>query len=234
MRSSAGHLIFILALRVSFPALLAAQEQPSKPPETSGPFKEVTGTIASVDETCSSLVLSREVDGKKTEIAFIPWMPWVPWSQGPNGCAIVSPDGGKFALKLGTRVTVEFATVNDKNLIRRVRMQGRWSSPFRFNLEEPVTMGNNAGNVPVCIYCPPPPYTAEARGASIEGSVLLEIVVLPDGTTSDVHVVRGLDKGLDASAVETVRQWSFRPILSPDSRPVSRKIPVEVNFRLAN
>jgi TonB family protein len=65
----------------------------------------------------------------------------------------------------------------------------------------------------------------------VEGAVLLEIVILPDGTVSDVHVLRSLDKGLDQNAVETARQWRFKPALGPDNRPVSTKISFEVNFR---
>jgi TonB family protein len=233
MRSFAGLPVIVFALLVWFPALGAGQEPPTQPQMQSRQAKEVTGTIASVDETCSSFVLSQEVDGKKTEITFLPWMPRVPWDLDPNGCAIVSPNGNKFALKPGIRATVEYFTVNDKNVVRRVLVEGHWSSPFRLKLDEPIQVGNNAVDIPVCIYCPSPPYTVEARSAGIEGSVLLEIVVLPDGTTSDVRVVRGLNKGLDASAVETVRQWSFRPVLGPDNRPLSKKIPVEVNFRLA-
>jgi TonB family protein len=45
-------------------------------------------------------------------------------------------------------------------------------------------------------------------------------LVLPDGSVAEVSVTRSLDKihGLDAEAVRTVRQWTFKP-LAPDSPP---------------
>ena len=60
-------------------------------------------------------------------------------------------------------------------------------------------------------------YTADAMLARVEGSILLEVVVLPDGTVGEVRIVRsfdprsGQDFGLDQAAVTAVRQWQFRP-----------------------
>src|SRR5271169_3392810 len=108
MKSAAGQLVLVLALLVWFPALGAGQDQPAKPSEPSDPFKEVTGTIASVDETCSSFVLEQEVDGKKTEITFTLWLPRAPWAHDPDGCLAVAANGNKLVLKPGARVTVRF------------------------------------------------------------------------------------------------------------------------------
>jgi protein TonB len=44
-------------------------------------------------------------------------------------------------------------------------------------------------------------------------------------------VVRGLGFGLDARAIEAVKQWRFQPALK-DGRPVNVQISVEVGFRL--
>ncbi len=54
-------------------------------------------------------------------------------------------------------------------------------------------------------------YTDDARRRGIEGEVLLEIVILRDGSVGDVRVRRGLDPGLDRRAVDAVRQWRFSP-----------------------
>jgi len=54
-------------------------------------------------------------------------------------------------------------------------------------------------------------YTDEARRRAIEGDVVLEIVVLHDGTVGDVRVRRSLGAGLDQRAIDAVRQWKFNP-----------------------
>jgi TonB family protein len=56
-----------------------------------------------------------------------------------------------------------------------------------------------------------PLYTDEARKRSLEGDVVLEIVVRRDGSVSDLRVVRPLGAGLDERALEAVRQWRFSP-----------------------
>ena len=58
-----------------------------------------------------------------------------------------------------------------------------------------------------------PKYTAEALRAKIQGTVLVEAMVLPDGTVGDVRITRSLDPvlGLDEEAINTARQWLFEP-----------------------
>src|SRR5258708_427576 len=56
-------------------------------------------------------------------------------------------------------------------------------------------------------------YTNEAKAQRIEGTVVMEIVVLTDGAVGDVKVTRSLDSvhGLDAQAVKAMKQWQFEP-----------------------
>jgi protein TonB len=54
-------------------------------------------------------------------------------------------------------------------------------------------------------------YTEEARRRSIEGQVLLEIVVRRDGSVGDVRLINGLPSGLNDRAIAAVRQWRFSP-----------------------
>ena len=58
-----------------------------------------------------------------------------------------------------------------------------------------------------------PQYTAPAMRAKIQGEVLLECVVQPDGTVGNIRVVRSLDStfGLDQEAIIAARQWRFAP-----------------------
>jgi len=56
-------------------------------------------------------------------------------------------------------------------------------------------------------------YTAAAMRARVEGIVLLHCVVETDGTVGAVKVFKSLDavNGLDASAVDALKQWRFAP-----------------------
>jgi TonB family protein len=86
-------------------------------------------------------------------------------------------------------------------------------------------------SAPVPIFKPEPEYSEEARKAKFQGAVLLAIVILPDGTTSNIRVVRPLGLGLDEKAIEAVQKWRFRPSMK-DGKAVAVSANVEVNFRL--
>ena len=93
-------------------------------------------------------------------------------------------------------------------------------------------VGRDGIGEPTCVYCPQPPYTEEARKARYQGTVLVEVTILPDGRTADVRVMRGLGMGLDENTLTTVRQWRFKPVIGPGGRPVPVDLTVEVTFRL--
>ncbi len=93
-------------------------------------------------------------------------------------------------------------------------------------------VGRDGIGDPICVYCPTPQYTEEARKARYQGVVVVEVVILPDGRTSDVRVVRGLGMGLDEKALEMVRTWRFKPMIGPGGRAVPVELDVEVAFRL--
>jgi len=54
-------------------------------------------------------------------------------------------------------------------------------------------------------------YTEDARRRSIEGEVVLEIVVRRDGSVGDVRLINGLPSGLNDRAMAAVKQWRFSP-----------------------
>jgi TonB family protein len=56
-----------------------------------------------------------------------------------------------------------------------------------------------------------PGYTADALRRRVQGSVELELVVMADGTPSNIRVVRPLDPALDQEAVKAVQRWKFAP-----------------------
>lgn len=86
--------------------------------------------------------------------------------------------------------------------------------------------------VPKCVYCPDPSYTDAARAAKFSGVVVLQVVVNAEGRAENISVVRKVGYGLEANAVETVRNWHFRPANGPDGNPVATVVPIEVSFRI--
>jgi TonB family protein len=78
-----------------------------------------------------------------------------------------------------------------------------------------------------------PEYSKEAIKASLQGSVLLTIVVSADGTPRDFKILRKLGMGLDENALAAVRKWRFQPGFK-DGQPVNVIAQIEVNFRLGN
>jgi len=86
---------------------------------------------------------------------------------------------------------------------------------------------------PKLIYEVKPGYTGEAMRAKIQGVVLMEAVVMPDGSIGTVHITRGLDStfGLDQEAIKTVKKWRF----SPGTRfgqPVPVLVEIQMTFTL--
>lgn len=78
-----------------------------------------------------------------------------------------------------------------------------------------------------------PEYTSEAMRARIQGTVWLDVVVLPDGMVGDVTVSKSLDTvfGLDSQAVAAARQWLFAPGMRL-GEPVAVLVSLELFFNL--
>jgi TonB family protein len=76
-----------------------------------------------------------------------------------------------------------------------------------------------------------PNYTPEAARRQVEGFVVMELVVLPDGSVGPVEITRSLDPDLDLAAVAAVRGWRFKPG-TRSGVPVPVLIEVEMSFSL--
>jgi len=68
-----------------------------------------------------------------------------------------------------------------------------------------------------------------SKGFRISGTVLIALIVTSKGEPDDVKVVRSLEKDVDQSAVDAVKQWRFEPG-TKDGKPVAVKISVEIRF----
>jgi periplasmic protein TonB len=95
------------------------------------------------------------------------------------------------------------------------------------------TLGGGSGvSFPACAYCPHPDYSEEARKAKLQGTVLLSVIVLPNGQAGEVEVLSSPGLGLDQKAVASVRSWRFRPAHDASGRAVAARISIEVVFQL--
>ena len=74
-----------------------------------------------------------------------------------------------------------------------------------------------------------PPYPEEARRAGIEGIVLVQALVLEDGSVGDWRIVNSIP-ALDEAAVVCVRQWRFKPALSKGV-PVAVWVATPIQFK---
>ena len=92
--------------------------------------------------------------------------------------------------------------------------------------------GVNGVGVPVCLYCPIPQYSDEARKAKYQGTVVLQVTITTDGRAVNISVVKGPGLGLEEKAIEAVKGWKFKPAVGPNGKIVPTLVPIEVTFRL--
>jgi TonB family protein len=87
-------------------------------------------------------------------------------------------------------------------------------------------------STPTCDSCPPPPYTKKARKDKVEGTVVLEVTITPDGRATNISVKKSLRGDLDTQAINAVAKWKFKPATLQDGKLVAATCPIEINFRL--
>jgi protein TonB len=76
-----------------------------------------------------------------------------------------------------------------------------------------------------------PAYPQQAIQARIQGVVVLECTIDPEGRVAEVRVLRGVPL-LNEPAIEAVRQWEYEPtLLNGVAVPV--RMTVTVNFKLS-
>lgn len=87
------------------------------------------------------------------------------------------------------------------------------------NIKEPTKTKNVA-----------PVYPDIAKQARVQGIVILECTISPQGRVTDVKVLRGIPL-LDQAGIDAVKQWQYTPTLL-NGVPVPVIMTVTVNFRL--
>lgn len=84
---------------------------------------------------------------------------------------------------------------------------------------------------PKAIKTTAPNYPEEFKRKSIEGQVLLNVVVCSDGSVGDILIVKSLIPELDKKCVEAVKQWKFEPAKYL-GKPVTVWISFPIEFSL--
>lgn len=86
---------------------------------------------------------------------------------------------------------------------------------------------------PQAIFTPDPDYPLSVRKGKhkIQGICVLGLTVDEHGSVRDVHVTRSLDKRLDQTAIDALKQWKFKPA-TKDGKPVAVRTSASVEFRL--
>jgi TonB family protein len=91
--------------------------------------------------------------------------------------------------------------------------------------------GRGGVTQPRPIYDPDPDYSDAARKAKYQGSVLLWLVVGPEGRPHNIRIQRSLGMGLDEKALAAVSTWLFQPA-TLNGQPVAVEVKEHVSFRL--
>jgi TonB family protein len=120
------------------------------------------------------------------------------------------PGTASNAPKVQSEQAAESAEIGDSSGLRRIG--GAVSSPeliFKVN----------------------PEFSEEARKDKFNGVVLVNLIVDEHGLPQNVHVLRGVGRGLDKKAADAVRQYRFNPAMEA-GKPVAVELNVEVAFQI--
>lgn len=132
------------------------------------------------------------------------------------------------------KVSGEWIGASNGKIPLAEEMEKQLDGPLRA-LEPPdgiFRAGAGGIGYPTCTYCPNPDYTREAREAKLQGTVVLQVVITPDGRTTDITVTKGPDMGLEEQSIKAVRRWRFKPALDANGKPVPVRVVVQATFRL--
>ena len=91
---------------------------------------------------------------------------------------------------------------------------------------------NAAEHVPMSIEAvrPRASYPLLAQHMNVQGSVVLQAIIGPDGIIQNLHVLSG-PAILASAAQQAVREWRFKPILQ-NGQPVESQAKITVNFTI--
>jgi len=221
---------FFFAVSLFLLAVSAAAQQETKPVGQPALTAYARGKIASLSPSCSSFTIK---DGRYTKgptLTLSLDATASQWSAAPEGCSFVSIAGNTVLVKRDTAIRVQYVTRGAENVVTWVAVDGRKACAGQGGAARtPDTVffiGCDGISFPAPEYCPNPPGPPTAA----PGTVLLEVLIAPDGTVADVLLVRGWSRDIDAGAIRTVRTWRFKPLTDRDGTAVWARSPVEISF----
>jgi TonB family protein len=144
------------------------------------------------------------------------------------------PDAPRLAMMLNALATVN-AQSGDTGTAMQQRVEAAeiQAKQTPANTTEPIMRIGRDVSASCIVSKIEPAYSEEARRIHYSDTVLLFLVVTPDGTPAEIHVLMPLGAGLDEKAVDAVNQWRFQPgSRKSDGHPVPVQANIEVNFRL--
>jgi TonB family protein len=151
---------------------------------------------------------------------------------------VIQGSYAKYSLRLGITLTAinlkktgPFAVINSPLPIS-AEMAALSSDPIPTFKDGILKGGVGATPNPVCVRCPDPEYTDEARRAQFQGEVVLQVTINPQGRVVNAVVTKGSGHGLEQKSLDAVKKWQFKPIVDLDGNPASVSVSVEVGFRL--
>jgi protein TonB len=87
--------------------------------------------------------------------------------------------------------------------------------------------------VPVATQRIPPIYPSDLKRNRIEGTVVVEFVVRPNGKTDLIRIVKSTNHGFNDATVHALRKWVFKPG-EKDGRAVSSRMRITIPFRISS
>jgi TonB family protein len=95
-------------------------------------------------------------------------------------------------------------------------------------LVAPISQGISGGRL---LRRVTPVYPDQAQTQRVQGRVVLEAMVLEDGTVGNLRIVQGQPM-LAQAAVDAVKTWRYQPFVL-DGKPIQRETTITIDFKLA-
>jgi|SRR5579862_824432 len=94
-----------------------------------------------------------------------------------------------------------------------------------------TALNDDSISPPKLLRAPVAELTAAARRAGVRGTVSISVMVDAAGHTKDIQVLKSLGYGLDESAVEAVRHYTFLPAFDlKTGKPVGHSLKIDLKF----
>lgn len=143
--------------------------------------------------------------------------------------AVVRASDSKVVLKDYTNLdrTPELAELQKRSLPSQLVQK---TPESKTNIPE---AGKNGYTEPICVYCPNLQYSDRAFAKKEQGTVVLDVVIAPDGRAHSATILRGLSCGLNQVVIYSVENvYRFKPAVGPDGKPATVHMLMEMDFHL--